>query len=243
MRAWLVIAALLAACGGDGETISVFTAASLGPAMEETARAFERAHDGAEVRVVVAGSQVLRRQIEEGAPADVFVPASPEHARAIGELLGAPRTFACNEPVVVVPPSSPVRSFADLAGVDRLVVGTPEVPLGAYTEAILSRAPAKTRRRIEARIVSREPDARQVLAKVVLGEADAAIVYRTDALRAGPVREVPIDRELSVVARYAIATTRASRAPELAGAFVAFTRGDEGRAILASHGFTECEAP
>lgn len=242
MRAWwIVVAALLSSCTAEAPTLSVFTAASLGEAMEEHARAFERDHEGVEVRVVLAGSQILSRQIEEGAPADVFAPASPAHAAAIEALLERPRTLACNEPVIVTPPSSRVRSFADLAEVDRLVVGTPEVPIGAYTDAMLARAPDALRRRIEARIASRELDVRQVLAKVVLGEADAAIVYRTDAIGAGAaVRTISIDPALSVTARYPIAVVRASREAELARAFVSFTGSAEGRAILEARGFVEC---
>lgn len=238
---WTLFAVLLASCAAEDRTLSVFTAASLGEAMEEHARAFERDHQGVDVRVVVAGSQVLSRQIEEGAPADVFAPASPEHAAGIEALLEAPRALACNELVIVTPPSSQVRSFAELAEVDRLVVGTPEVPIGAYTDAMLARTPAALRRRIEARIASRELDVRQVLAKVVLGEADAAIVYRTDAIHAGAaVRTVSIDPALTVTARYPIAVVRASREPELARAFVSFAGTAEGRAILEAHGFVEC---
>lgn len=240
MRAWLMLAALLASCAdGEERTLSVFAAASIGHAMEEHARAFQAAHEDVRVRVVIAGSQILRRQIEEGAPADVFVPASPDHAGAIGALLETPRTLACNEPVIVTPRAN-VRSFADLASVDRLVVGTEEVPIGAYTEAMLARAPTETRRAVEARIASRELDVRQVLAKVVLGEADAAIVYRSDAIRA-ELRAVAIDPELAVVARYPIAAVRESGEPELARAFVAFAASAEGQAILERHGFTECD--
>ncbi len=244
-RAWLIALALArAACDGAHErVISVFAAASLGDAMEDAARAFERAHPDTEVRVVTGGSQALRAQIEGGAPADVFVPASPAHAEALAAQLERRETLACNEPVVVVPPDSPARSFADLAEVDRLVVGTPEVPIGAYTEAILSRASPSLAGAIRARIASRELDVRQVLSKVLLGEADAAIVYRTDAMVAGErVRVVTIDPSLLVVARYPIAVVRESSDLAAARAFAAWLRGDEGRSLLARRGFTRCPA-
>ena len=80
-----------------------------------------------------------------------------------------------------------------------------------------------------------------MLSKVVLGEADAAIVYRTDAIHAGRrVRVVPIDPAVAVVARYPVAVVRQSREPEVARAFVEFVGQPEARAIFSAHGFTEC---
>lgn len=242
MRLWLIAALLLASCDTREATVTVFAAASLGPAMEEVGRAFEASISGARVRIAVAGSHVLRRQIEAGAPADVFVAASPEHAEALGEQLETVRTLACTTPVVLVSRNSSVPSLADLAHADRLVVGTPEVPLGFYTDAMLARLPAEIRRGIEARIASRELDARQVLAKVMLGEADAAIVYRTDAERAGEtLRAVAIEPELAVVARYVIGVLRGSDASELARRFAEFATAAEGQDILRAHGFEACE--
>ncbi len=245
-RALLFIAALSAgACGGDeGATLSVFAAASLTDAMQDAAHTFERSHPDVHVRIVTGGSQVLRSQIEAGAPADLFVPASPTHAELIAERLETPHPLACNAPVIVVPPRSNVRALADLAHVDRLVVGTPEVPIGAYTERILSRASPEVAAGVRARIASRELDVRQVLSKVLLGEADAAIVYRTDAIAAGErVRLVPFDPALLVVARYPIAVVRESAHLDLARSFARWLRSDEGLAVLRARGFTRCEEP
>jgi molybdate transport system substrate-binding protein len=192
----------------------------------------ERENPGVKVRFNFAGSQELRTQIEHGAPADVFASADTRHmeaARAEG-LVDSPAFFATNSPVIAVPADNPakVHALADLARVKRLVIGAPEVPIGAYTLAILE----------QARVVSRELNVRQVLTKVTLGEADAGIVYRTDARSAGDtVRLVEIPPEVNVVADYVIATVARAPNPELARQWVALVRGPTGQAALAAAGF------
>ncbi|MEQ8892245.1 MAG: molybdate ABC transporter substrate-binding protein [Sandaracinaceae bacterium] len=235
---------LAAPSGGCSEEapMRVFAAASLGPAMEDAAEAYE-ARTGTRVRVTAAGSQVLRRQLEAGAPADVYAPASYAHVEgAVRGSLGEVTLLACNRPVVVTGPGSAVRDLETLDRAERLVIGTPEAPIGAYTDAIFARAErrygAAWRRRVDAKVVSRELDVRQVLTKVPLGEADAAIVYATDAARArSPIQARPIPEELGVVARYPIAVTEGA-APE-ARAFVRWLRED-GFSHLARHGWTRC---
>src|SRR5262249_19239617 len=161
-----------------------------------------------------------RTQIEQGAPADVFASADTRHMDAAHRagLVDAPKLFATNVPVIVVPADNPakVKSLADLATVKRLVIGTPEVPIGSYTLQILDRARsvsgADFPKRAQARVASREFNVRQVLTKVRLGEADAGIVSRTDARSAGDkVRIVEIPAEVNVLAEYPIATV--ARAP------------------------------
>jgi molybdate transport system substrate-binding protein len=139
----------------------------------------------------------------------------------------------------------PVTAFADLPRAQRIVVGVPEVPVGEYTLKVLDKAAAKLggdfRKRVEARIVSRELNVRQVLAKVTLGEADAGIVYRTDARAAGDkVRVVEIPHELNVIAEYPIATTKATTEPELARRFIELVKSPAGVAALHDAGFIPC---
>jgi molybdate transport system substrate-binding protein len=222
-------------------TITVFAAASLTNALEEVGEHYQPAH----VRFSFGGSQILRHQIEEGAPADVLIAASEDHVRGpIAARLDAPRTLVCNEPVLVVPQGSPIRSFQDLPHAERLVLGTPEVPIGAYSEQILHTAGAHFGGTFEvdvrAHIASRELDVRQVLAKVDAGEADAGIVYRTDVVVGHSVRAVAIPRELNVIARYPIAIVRASSQRDAARAWIAYLTTGEGHAALLHHGFTDC---
>jgi len=198
---------------------------------------------GGEARISTAGSQVLRRQILEGARADLFVPASDRHVRgkAMEAVFEPPVRLGCNAVVVVVPRSSPVRSLEDLPRAERLVIGTPEVPIGAYADRLLERAGRRFgepwRRRVLARVISRELDVRQVLAKVTLGEADAAIVYGSDAADA-EVRTIRLPPELAVSARYPIALSR--HATRSARSLARWLRSDAGRALLLERGFEPC---
>jgi molybdate transport system substrate-binding protein len=254
----LAAIALLAAVPGRGWTrpdggasqppreLIVFAAASLRETFEALGRTFEAAHPDVKVRFNLAGSQELRFQIQQGAKADVFAGADLVHARALEEagLIDKPRIFARNLPVVVVPKGNPssVKTFADLPRARRLVIGSPEVPIGRYTLQILARA-GKTNgeafaRAVEKNIASRELNVRQVLAKVTLGEADAGIVYRTDAIAARDTVEiVEIPTALNVIAEYPVAPLKAAAQPALAEAWCELLLSSAGRAALARSGF------
>lgn len=249
------LAALLAASpaggapdggAGKGRELTVFAAASLREAFGKLGESFERGHPGVHVRFNFAGSQELRTQMENGAPADVFASADLKQfdgAKASG-LVGAPRIFATNEPVIVVPKANPAKiaSLGDLPKATRLVVGTPEVPIGAYTLQILDKAKGKYgpdfRTRVEAKVVSRELNVRQVLNKVSLGEADAGLVYRTDARAAkDTVQVIDIPPDLNVVAEYPIAATLKAPSPDLAKDWVELVTGASGQATFGEFGF------
>jgi molybdate transport system substrate-binding protein len=147
------------------------------------------------------------------------------------------------ELVLVVPPANPagLRSLEDLPRATRIVLGGPEVPVGHYTRTMLDRAEARHgpgfRRRVEEHVVSLEPNVRQVLAKVELGEADAALVYRSDVVASRDVKVVDVPAELAVPARYFVGVTSAAPRPELARRFVEHLRSPAGRAVLERHGF------
>ena len=228
--------------------LQVFAAASLRESFTALAASFERSHPGVKVRLNLAGSQELRTQIEQGAGADLFASADVEHVAKLQtqKLIDAPVMFAHNEPVIVVSKGNPfgVKELRDLRKVKRLVVGAPEVPIGRYSKRILERYAATGKpaaddvKQIDARVVSRELNVRQVLAKVTLGEADAGIVYRTDAgTAAGKVETVAIDRSVNVVAEYPVARVRASKQPALALEWISLLRSPEGQRQLAQAGF------
>jgi len=129
----------------------------------------------------------------------------------------------------------------------RLVIGTPEVPIGSYTVEILQNAAARLgadfAKQVEANVVSRELNVRQILAKVALGEADAGFVYRTDAAAGGnKVRTIEIPPELNVVATYPIAVTAGSRRPEAARAWIDLVFSERGQAALEAAGFRRAPA-
>lgn len=238
------------AADGDGRVV-VLAAASLREAFAAIAGDFERAHPGVEVATSFAGSQELRTQLEQGARADVIAAADArqlEPLRSAG-LVAEGVVFARNELVIVVPPGpSRVRDLASLAAAERLVLGSPASPIGAYTVKVLERAAAQLQpgylAAVEAKVVSRELNVRQVLAKVELGEADAAIVYRSDATAAGArLRQLEIPPTLNVQARYPIAVLSQAPHPRLAAEFVALVRGPVGQAELTRAGFLPAEPP
>lgn len=229
------------------DKLVVFAAASLRDVFTAMGGDFKRAHPGVELTFNFAGTQELRTQLEHGAAVDVFASADQRH---MDDLVGAshaagPVVFARNEPVVVVSKegAATVRTFADLPKAAGIVVGAPEVPIGRYTLQLLDRSGATLgpdfRARVEAKVVSRELNVRQVLTKVSLGEAQAGIVYRTDARSAQErVSVVSIPPEVNVIADYPIAVVTGAAHPELARAWIAFVLSPEGQRALAGAGFT-----
>lgn len=224
----------------------VFAAASLRDVFTTIGADFKRAWPGVEVTFNFAGTQQLRTQLEEGAAADVFASADQEHMEALvraGRVTG-PAPFAGNEPVIVVSRerAAAIRTFADLPNARRIVVGAAEVPIGRYTARILDNAAARLgadfRAGIEAKVVSRELNVRQVLAKVSLGEADAGVVYRTDVgAAAEQLAIVPIPGDLNVLVEYPIAVVAKTAHSRLARAWVDLVLSPGGRAVLSQAGF------
>lgn len=233
------------------DRLVVFAATSLKDAFTALASEFEHAHAGVEVTFNFAGTQELRTQVEQGAAADVFASADLKHMDALAKAgrVAAPVTFARNEPVIVVAKESAdeITGIADLRTAGRLVVGLPDVPIGRYTLQILDRASAELgadfRSRVEANIVSREPNVRQVLAKVSLGEAQAGVVYRSDASAAkAEVAVVTIPPEMNVIAEYPIAVVTGALHPNLASEWMALALSPEGRHALSDAGFLPASA-
>lgn len=227
--------------------VLVFAASSLTNVFGDLEKKFERDNPGADVVLNLAGSQALRVQIENGAKADVFASASEEHMHALQKagLMGKSTLLAENELVVAVPDDNPAKleRFADLPKATRIVLGAPDVPVGAYTKKLLARASASPElgadfeKKVEAHVVSREANVRLVLAKVELGEADAAIVYRTDVGAARKVKTIPVPADLAERARYDIAV--ASQAPhaDFAARWVTYVTGSVGQELLGKAGF------
>lgn len=224
----------------------VLAATSLKDAFETLEDDFEAKSPGVDVRFAFAGTQELRRQLEAGARADVFASADERHMQALLDqgLVAAPVVFAENVPVLVTYAHSKtsVTTFAELPEAERIVLGVPEVPIGRYSLQILERAEAQLgagfKAKVERRVVSKDLNVRQVLSKVTLGEADAAIVYRSDVAPPNRnVRVVAIPEDVNVTARYPVATVSASPEPDHARAWIALLRSPVGRAALESAGF------
>lgn len=246
MRGLLVglVASALAGCGATdgaatrGGQVTVFAAASLTDAFGDIAAAFETANPGLTVAFNFAGSQQLAGQIVEGAPADVFASASPAQTDVVvaaGLAAHEPVDFAGNRLEIAVEPGNPLL-ITGLADLDRddivLVLAAPEVPAGHYA------AEALTAAGVEVHPASLDNDVRAALAKVELGEADAAVVYRSDIDAAGEgVEGVTIPEDQNVVATYPVTVLTAARNADAAEAFVAFVMSAAGQQILRDHGF------
>lgn len=218
-------------------SLTVFAAASLQSAFDELATRFEQLHPALEVEPVrYDGSSTLATQLIEGAPADVFASADEKNMAAVVDagVAGSPELFATNTLTLVVPAGNPggVTGLADLADPDLAVVlCAAEVPCGSASATVLAAAG------VAASVDSFEQNVTAVLTKVAAGEADAGLVYVTDAAGSADVETVDAEDADEVVNRYPIATLTAAANPDAAAAFSAFVRGDAGRAVLERLGF------
>jgi molybdate transport system substrate-binding protein len=242
----LALALLVWGCGSglpEREVLDVYAASSLTEAFGELETLFEAAHPGIDVRLTLAGSQVLRLQIEQGAPADVFASADPAHVRTLADegLVHGALAFATNELVVIVPLANPadIESFEELPRARRIVLGTANVPAGRYAREVLGLASRRLGsgfgRRVLDRVVSEESNVRLARAKVELGEADAALVYRTDAVSSERVRLIAIPDAMNVRASYVIGVV--GDGGQAAALWVDLVLSDVGQAVLRRLGF------
>ena len=247
MKRIIALGLLLTVSLGSAQKLTVFAASSLTEAFEEMAQTFEASHEGVKVVLNFAGSSTLSTQIVQGAPADVFASADRKQMEAVaaeGLVIGEAEDFAGNKLVVITPEDSAVTSLEDLATPGtKVVLAAPEVPVGAYAREALEKLNAvygpDFKTRVEANLVSEEPNVRQAAAKIELGEADAAVVYATDAVVLSRVRTLQIPDAANVLASYPIAVLKDAPQPDLAAAFVAFVLSDTGRAVLTKHGFSQ----
>lgn len=223
----------------------MFAASSLTEAFAEIAAVFEEQNNGVEVLLSFGGSSSLATQITQGAPADVFASADEEQMQVVvdeGLTTSEPQIFTSNRLVLITPEDSNVASLEQLAepGV-LLVLAAPDVPVGNYARKALEKMNgtygANFSERVLENLVSEESNVRQVALKVGLGEADAAIVYATDAAVDEGVNTIPIPDDRNVLGTYPIATLTHSAQPEAAQAFVDLVLSDEGQAILTERGF------
>ena len=221
--------------------LRVFAAASLTEAFTEIAQLFEDEHPALDVVLNFAASSALARQIDEGAPADVFASADEAIMRAVVDAGNAvdPRVVARNRLAILVEKGNPkaISGIADLADPGLVfVVCAPQVPCGRLGGEALRRAG------VDARPASLEENVKAVVAKVTLGEADAGIVYATDVRAAGD-RAVGVDLDNAgdpdIGAAYPMAVTAHGENVAAARAWAELVRSARGRAVLAAHGFLE----
>ncbi|MGW0643438.1 MULTISPECIES: molybdate ABC transporter substrate-binding protein [Streptomyces] len=223
--------------GAPQADLTVLAASSLTDVFKEAGAAYEAKNPGTRVTFSFAGSQELAAQVKQGAPADALVTADTTTMDGLSADTGKPTVIAKNRLVIAVGEGNPekVENIEDLADPKlKVVLAAPEVPVGRYGEQVLDA------QRIEVKPVSQEPNVRAVLSKVELGEADAGLVYRTDAASATDrVDAIEIPDAQNAIASYPAATLKASKHGEAATAFVAWLSTPEARKILRGAGFQQ----
>ncbi|MEF9886155.1 molybdate ABC transporter substrate-binding protein [Streptomyces sp. P9-A4] len=248
----------LAACGNDSEKdtagstapgsppsgsasaapaadLTVLAAASLTDVFKTAGAAYEKSHPGTKITFSFAGSQELVAQVAQGSPADALVTADTKSMDKVKGDTGTPTVIAKNRLVIATGEGNPfkVDELKDLADTKlKVVLAAPEVPAGKYSKKILDA------QKITVKAVSQEPNVRAVLSKVELGEADAGLVYKTDAESAkDKVDAVEIPDAQNAIAEYPAATVKGSEHAEAAAAFVAWLSSPEAQKILQDAGF------
>ncbi len=226
--------------GPSAPSITVFAAASLKPAFTEIAQQFETDNPGTAVDFNFGGSSDLATQLTQGAAGDVFASANTAQMDKVadaGLLAGKAVPFAANTLVIATAPGNPkhLQSFADLArpGLSVVVCQEP-VPCGAATRTIEQNA------RVRINPASEEPDVSDVLNKVTSGQADAGLVYQTDAINAGDkVTTVKFPEAADAVNTYPIAVLKDAQQSGLAQKFVDLVVGATGQKTLRAAGFAK----
>jgi molybdate transport system substrate-binding protein len=244
MRRLALLMLVLNACAPRPAALTVSAAASLQNVLVPIADAYTGSHPGIKVEFNFGGSGALARQIEDGAPADIFLSASPEpmdRLAARGLVLDGTRHDLLRGEIVLIVPrgAADSESFQSLADPRVKVIALADpasVPAGAYGKQVLTTLGLWSR--VQPKLVLAK-DVRQVLGYVETGNADAGIVYATDARQSSGVRVAAVAPESShspVV--YPVAVLRGARNPAAARDFVAFLSRPEARAIFVTQGFT-----
>ena len=228
--------------GGEEQRLTVFAAASLTEPFGELAKRFEADHPGVEVVTSFDSSATLAAQVVAGAPADVVATADAATMGILTDddlLEEPPVPFARNELALVVPPDNPagIDEVADLQEADYVVCAV-TAPCGALAADVLDKAGVTNDPR------SLEVDVKAVLTKVVLGEADAGLVYSSDVVAAqGKVRDVPLPEDATATSEDTIAVTADSDEKDLAEAFLDLVLSAEGQQVLVDAGFSGGPTP
>jgi molybdate transport system substrate-binding protein len=236
------------------EQLTIYAAASLTEAFQQLGQQFETAQPEVEVVISFAGSQQIAQQLSQGAPGDLFASANEKQMTNVinfGRVLeGSDQEFVHNHLVLILPAGNPggINELGDLTSSGlELILADQSVPVGAYAQEMLQRAEqdprfgADFKSSVLRNVVSYEENVRAVLTKIILGEADAGIVYASDAAGAKEtdLQVIPIPDEINTIASYFIAPIADSPNQELAQDFISLVLSPQGQKILSDYGFAE----
>ena len=229
--------------------LTIFAAASLRGALGKAKPAWEATQPGSTLTIATDSSSALEIQIEQGAPADVFLSADPSNPQKLvdkGFATAPAVTFARNELTIIVPLANPaaITTPADLAraGIKVIAAGD-EVPITKYATQLVANLatetadPSRFVAGYSANIASKEDNVKAIVAKIELGEGDAGIVYVTDARASSKVTTIDVPVSANPPATYAGVVVMASPNAAAAQAFLAWFAGPDGQVILAGFGF------
>jgi molybdate transport system substrate-binding protein len=244
--AGIVLAAVTtvgAACGSSSTTITaaqlsgsitVSAASSLTGVFGQLASSFHATHPGTTVAFNFGSSGALATQIQQGAPADVFASASPDDMASVeraGDIGGQPVIFARNRLEMAVKPGNPlgIHSLADLTKAPVVALCVNTAPCGATAQQALAKAGVT----LPSTKVSLGQNVDATLAEVTTGDAEAGIVYVTNAKTVGSQGQgVPIPAAQNVSTSYPIAVVKTTTDPTLAKAWIAYVLGPTGQSVL-----------
>jgi molybdate transport system substrate-binding protein len=228
--------------------LKVFAPSSLTDAAKELGAAFEKANPGTTLAFEFGHTPTQRLQFTQGATGDVFITASQKDMddaitdKTVAE--GSASVFARNQLLVVLPAENKagLQSLEDLAkpGV-RLLVAVTDTPIGKVTVTSFDKMDKKFgadfKTKVEANIVSRESGVKPIVSKIQLGEADAGVVYVTDAVSAPALKNIQIPAELNMITQLNVAPLAEAANAEQAAQFAKYMLTDEAQAILKKWGF------
>jgi molybdate transport system substrate-binding protein len=257
-----VLAMIVAGCssvGGAGVTsppsspasveLTIFAAASLKNMLAEAEAAYETANPGTDLTISTDSSAALETQIEEGAPADVFLSADTANPQKLvdgGFASGEAIPFASNKLTVIVPTDNPagIQSPGDLAKPGlRIIAAGDEVPITKYATQLVQNLAADANdpegfaAAYAANVASKEDNVSAIVSKIELGEGNAGIVYVTDAAASDDVTPIDVPDAANVPATYAGVVVGASPNVDAAAAFLDWLIGRDGQEVLSSFGF------
>ena len=214
----------------------VFAASSLTESFTSLGRQFEQAHPGTRIQFSFLSSPALATQLIEGAPADVFASASIKDMATVVDRVSKSYLFAANRVVLAIPRANPLRikRVQDLNKPNvKWIACAHQVPCGVAADAALAAEGT-----VKSKPISLESKATSVVTKIIAGEVDAAIVYRTDIVANRKfLREIPFKNSEAAMTKYPIGVVKKSAHPALAKAFVDLVLSIKGLKLLSRAGF------